>query len=93
VRLRKKQAPPKPIYAFSEHVTAGPHSLWHISPVVSGELKLGGGAPAPLCGRAWFNGWHLDAGLNEETGLLLTAWVNDQKIVCGGCAARWYEKS
>lgn len=95
VSLFRKKPPPKPIYAFSESVWASTTSPWHISPVVNGELKLGGGAPAPLCGLAWMNGWHIAPGLDPETGLLLTSWVDGgaPQFVCLGCAARWYERS
>ena len=88
--LLRKKSPPKPTYAFSESVSAVTSSPWHISAVPGGELKLGGGAPAPLCARPWMNGWHLKAGLVAETLQLDPSWV-DREFVCRPCAAAWRE--
>lgn len=67
-------------YAFSEVVTAGSSSPEHISPVGDEGLKLGGGAPEPLCGMPWPNGWHLPRFVNEA---LIDART------CKRCADAW----
>lgn len=91
MRLRRRHTErgiPQREYAFSEHVTAGTLSRWHISPVGPEGLKLGGGAPPALCfaGREWWNGWHIN---RYVTAFDLAA---DRDFVCRACADEWIRR-
>ena len=78
-------------HAFSEHVTAGPSTREHISPVGPEGLKLGGGAPRPLCYRekfAYWQGWHVQ----RTVTLPVLAKAKEQGWVCLACAALYEEE-
>lgn len=68
-------------YAFSEHVSATSLGRWHISPVGREGLKLGGGAPPPLCAsfERW-QGWHINLMVNARPRAIRF------ESVCQACA-------
>lgn len=88
MRLKRKT---RPTHAFSESNTSTGLSIWHISPVIDGEMMLGGGAPQPLCGRVWLGGWHIDAGLDDKA-TLKASFVNSD-FVCRSCVTLWNERT
>jgi hypothetical protein len=88
MRLRGRQAKESKVrYAYSESATNPPMGRWHISPVLD-ELKLGGGAPYPICGRVWFgSGWHINRMLEGDPESFER--LDAHGDLCEKCAKMW----